>query len=339
MFILRIAVFACVFASYANVQGQVPKMDTGEECIDWFTSSWNSVDNRYAVVGLAENALSNGTYGQIEWFEIRCSDLATQERLVYCESRKASANAPESSLGIPWIKTLRKERATQRELYASVGSRLEPLQEVEPPVFDSKGKRISGHNMGNHPPNAFSLAILTGSGLTFCDEFGCAYYVKRFRESKFLEQGKDADGNYSVFCHNALNGLDVVLHREHAMPVYCRGYFREESKRGEPDRSFFPKLNFESRTEWECLEDGKTYVPVKVDNFVHRLNRLGSKGTQHVVLNVAYKTEGISPELVSEESLSLYRNDEGPLANLRKQLFEKLDRRIGEDKNKKNINP
>ena len=338
MLIYRIAVFACAVALSGVALGQVPKMpkmDTGEECIDWFLSSWSVLDDRYAVVGLAENAHSNGVYGQIEWFEIGFSDLVTRERVVYCEMRKASANVSESSLGIPWTKTLRKETAATRKLYGMVGTRLEPLQEIEPPVFDSNGKRISGYNMGNHPPNAFSLAIITGAGLTLSHESGCNYFVKRFSERKFLEQGNDADGNYSVFCYDALNGLDLVLHREHAMPIYCRGYFRDQAKKGQPDRSFFPSLNFESKTQWECLEDGKTYVPVKVDNFVHRLNPLKGKQTQHVLVNVAYRTVGVTSELVSEDSLSLYRNDEGPLADLRRQLFEKLGQRIAEDKMKK----
>ncbi|MFO0925294.1 MAG: hypothetical protein U0905_22770 [Pirellulales bacterium] len=67
---------------------QPPKMENGEECIDWF-SFLNELDQCHAVAGRAENAPSFGNgYQKIEWFEIKCINGATKRRFTIVNNAK-----------------------------------------------------------------------------------------------------------------------------------------------------------------------------------------------------------------------------------------------------------
>ena len=110
------------------------------------------------------------------------------------------------------------------------------------------------------------------------------------------------------------------------MPISTRGFFRDKSKNGVPDRSFFPMLNFETKTEWEAVDvASKYYAPISVMNFVHRVNPK-SKDSQEMVIKAAWNIEGVSSELFSDDSIARSYEDDGPLVKLRKELTTKLQR-------------
>ena len=320
------AVFLVLLLRTASL-GQIPRMESGEDCIDWFLLSWNELEKCHAVVGHAESAdSSGGGFVELEWFEIKCIDEVTKGGLHYCETRALYADAPNTGFGIPWTKSL----AGRKKLLACFGELSEPLEEFEPPVFDSKGKLVSGMARREFAPNAFALAVMTGSGFRMSEEFGCHYFSKTFGEMKKIEQQDDSIGNKSVFIFNGVQSREIVADREHGMPIVTSGYFRDKTRKGEPDRTFFPVLNYEAKTTWESLDDGKTFVPTTVDNFVNRTHPLHKGSSAHVQVAVAYAVKDIRAELLSTENLSNYLMRKGPTAELRAELQEKVRKRTAE---------
>ncbi len=82
----------------------------------------------HAVAGRAEDAHSSGNgYRQVEWFEIKCTNRVTKERVHYCEQRQVSFENSSSALGVPWRKSLR----SKDKYYISNGPRTKPMEKFE----------------------------------------------------------------------------------------------------------------------------------------------------------------------------------------------------------------
>ncbi len=303
---------------------QTPILESGEDCVDWFTTSWASFEKRHAVVGHAESSYASGAgHVEIDWFQIKCIDNATKANLCYCESRVVYSDAPDSGLGGIWIKTL---SGLKKPLW-SAGEFSAPLETREPPVFNDKGKLILGSARTEFPPCAFSMSVMTGSGFQMCDKYRSDYFAKTFGEMTKVEEPDDSHGNKVVFMFNNVQSREFVGDPKNGRPVITRGYFLDKSKKGKPDRSFFPVLNYESRTTWECVDEkGEVYAPATVDNFVHRAHPL-HKTSMHVRVATAYSVEGIGMELLSDENMASYLQNKGRTAELRAELAEKVSKR------------
>lgn len=319
------SVLLVLIMNFSPAFGQVPSMENGDECLDWFLLCWNEMEKCHAVAGRADNAHSNGTnFEQTEWFEIKCTSKITKERLHYCEQRHFSFGDPGSKSGVPWKRTLR----SKSKLLIASGARNRALDAFEPPVYDSNGKLISGVRFSNEAPNAFSMAVLTGSGIDMSEEFNNVYFTKTFSKMKKVDEGKDSRENFRLFAFDQVNSRELIFDKENAMPIVSRGFFRDKTMKGEVDKTHFPVLNFEAKTSWERLEDGKTYAPTRVDNFVHQTSPLKKTASRHVQLVVAYDTTDVNDEILSDENLQRDTLNEGPISALRDKLFKKVDERI-----------
>ncbi len=129
--------------------------------------------------------------------------------------------------------------------------------------------------------------MMTGSGIDLSSEYDCTYFTKSLSKMKKIDEDTDSKDRIKVFAFDAVNSRELTFDTNHGMPFFVRGFFRDKTVGGELGRSHFPLLNFESKTEWECLEDEKTYVPTKVDNIVHRTSHLKNASSRHVQLVVA----------------------------------------------------
>jgi hypothetical protein len=312
------------FFTSAIAGAQIPRLESGEECFDWFLLSWENVEKKHAVVGHVEATTSpaEGTVS-IDWFEIKCSDASSKSALHYCETRFSFSETMDNGLKAGWTKSLyglKKPRWSSGDLST-------PMNEFDAPFFDLKGKLISGVPKTHFPPNAFTLAVLTGGAFQMCREFDYDYVVNTVSGMRKFEQPDELNGNTSVFMCDNLRSKEVISDRDTGMPRITRGYFRDPAKRGQPDRSFFPTLNFEAKTTWECLDEREgVFAPKAIDNFVHR-DSPQSKSTTHVQLAVAYAIENVSSDLLSDANLELYLSKKGPTAELRETLFEKVQTR------------
>ena len=314
------ASFFALLLFNVNTFGQTPKFESSEDCLDWFLVSWDRVNNKSASLG---NAHVSGTSSEgfviAEWFDVRLDDRANNKLYRYVESRRTYADGEQSNL---WEKRLIRGK----EWKWCFGEYSQEIATVPAPEFDDKGIQKAGVNLAIKTPDVFLFSVVTGSA--FESDLNSTKVSKIFEELKrdFDEADSEDDKLTGFFKGGGRFGVEIIFDKVvGGMPVSTRGYFRDQSKKGKPDKSFFTVMNFESKTRWETADKAKHFfVPISITNMVHKLNPT-SKNSEVVEIQAAWEMDGISPELFSDDSLSKFRNSEGPLFELRAALKRKLD--------------
>ena len=312
--------FFVLLLSNVSTFAQTPRFESSEECLEWFLISWDRLDNKSACYGTAHvSGSSSEGFVVFEWFEVRFNDRSNHKTYRYVESRRTYADGVQADL---WEKSMTRDK----EWKWCVGDYSKEMRIVPVPEFNEKGEQIGGARRWMKTPDVFAFSVITGSA--FQTDFGRFNSVsKAFEQLKqeVVETKIDDEKLQGFFQGGGKWAAEIVFDQQvGGMPVSTRGYFRDVSKKGAPDRSFFQILNFISKTEWETVGlASKYYAPVAVTNFVHRLNPK-SKNSKVIEIKAAWDIDGVGSELFSDDSIARSYEDDGPLVKLRKKLTSKI---------------
>ena len=141
------------------------------------------------------------------------------------------------------------------------------------------------------------------------------------------DRGMTKNSNFSTFYWKNTFGFLFAFDPKHGMPVRATGYFGNENAKVKAIPATFKDVSYVSETKWECVDNEKSvYAPVSITNL---MNRISPKVPQTLLLelNCSYKVKDLSEELLSEENLKLLLVDKGPIAALRKELYDSARRR------------
>lgn len=317
---IKLLAFATVLFSSVTVFEQIPDFETSEDCLDWFLLSWNQLNGKSACFGNAHvSGSSSEGFLDLEWFEVRFNDRSNHKYYRYIESRRTYANGEQADL---WEKSLNRGK----EWKWSLGDFSKEMATVQAPEFDEKGDQIGGLRTSMKTPDVCALSVVTGS--VFESSFGSHNDVdKMFDQLKLKIEETIVDGEkLQGFYHGGGKyAVEILFDKSFGgMPVSSRGYFRNNNEKGMPDRSFFPLVNFDSKTKWEEIGKGGSFAPVEITNFVQRLSSK-SKNSKVVEIRAAWEIDGIEASLFSDDSFEKNRSGKGPLFGLRKTLKSKLE--------------
>jgi hypothetical protein len=306
--------FGCNFAN-----AQTPIFDSASDCADWFLISWKEFDAKYACAGRSTiSGTQSEGFVDVDWFEVKFIDPKSREVYHYCENQFSHQGGHLFGTWERWCK-----RGKRKLMYA-LSDITKPMDEVLPAVFDELGRLKEGVKPTRRPPSPFGFAVQSPSGFN-TDFNSIENAMSTWKRCKIQDLSDSAEGRKVAFFNEENWAMEVEFDdKVGGMPVFTRGYFRDKGKKGIPDRSFFSVVNYESKSKWKCLDEEKQiFVPVAVDNFVHRINST-SKHSKHLKVGAAWATDGIGLELFTDESLARCLDNDGPLSKLRKDLYNKL---------------
>ncbi len=318
-------VLICVIgflSSSVNSHAQTPKFESASECADWFLVSWKAVNDKFACAGRSTmSGTQSPGYVNVDWFEVRFVDPQSREVFHYSENQFSYSDGEMHGLWEKWCK-----RGTQKFLYA-MSSYEKRMDEVPIAVFNNEGELIDGVAPSRIPPNPFGFAIRSPSA--FNTDFDSIDRTFSTWNRAKMEDLSDVEQRKVVFMHEDAWGMEVHFNPAvGGMPEFVRGFFRDKTRKGAVDKSFFSKINFETKTKWKCLDDQREiYAPESVDSFVHRINAT-SKHSKQLKIQATWSIERIGKHLFSDDSLDKCLDDRGPLAELRKDLYEKLNKQV-----------
>ena len=307
--------FVTIFFYGMDAKGQVPKLETVEECSDRFLVNWEAVDRKFACVGEAY-VTSNAEEGFVlkEWFEIKFVEPSTQKSFHFVECRQIYG---DGELADRWEKYLKRDQ----EYFRCAGDYLEKLEKVDVNGLTSTGEPVVGAVREMSMPQVFAFAVLTGSTIDANDNIEVV--SKFFGDSKILDSQVVEGKGISGFFGRRLAGTEIVFDENSDwMPVFSRSVFRKTLK-GELNRDSYAKVSHEARTKWEKIGENLR-VPVSITNKVHRVNPV-SDISINVELKAVWAVDGIEKEMFSEKSLSDFYADEGPIIKMRSNLRKRFE--------------
>lgn len=298
---------------------QTPKFESARDYADWFLVSWKAVNDKFACAGRATmSGTQSPGYVNVDWFEVRFVDPQSKEVFHYSENQFSYADGHMHGMWEKWCK-----RGNKKFLYA-MSSYEKRMDEVPVAMFSKEGELIEGVAPSRVPPSPFGFTVQSPSA--FNTDFDSIDGTFSTWNRVKMEDLPDLDPLKIVFMHEDLWGMEVHFNPDvGGMPVFARGFFRDKSKKGVVDRSFFSKINFETKTKWNCLDEKRDiYVPESVDSFVHRINE-SSKHSKQLSIQAAWSIDKIGKHLFADDCLEKCLDNRGPLAELRKELYDKLN--------------
>lgn len=312
---LQTVAFFCLTVCFwgRDVNGQIPKLETAEECSHWFLANWGAVEQKFACMGEAYvSSSAEKNFVLKEWFEIKFVESSSQKSFHFLECRQTYEDGEQADR---WEKTLKRDR----EYFQCAGDYLEKLKKVDIDGVTGTGAPAIGAKEMSMP-NVFAFAILSGTAIYGNNDLGS---VSTFLgDAKILEsqvvEGKGIAGFFGW--KNA--GTEFVFDANSDwMPVFSRSVFRKTLK-GEMNRDSYGKVHHEAKTKWGKI--GKNLsVPVSIISTVHRLNPV-SKTSINVELKAVWAVDGIDKEMFSDKSLTDYYEDEGPIIKMQTQLRKRF---------------
>jgi len=322
-FAFILAIYCCL-AQLDQTQAQTPNFKSGDECMDWFVLGWSEVEKRHAIAGVSEysGTAREGTTSEA-WFSISVVSKSN-EPIHYCESEKIWGNGAGAGI---WSKTLKRGGTS----WWSGGDLGKPLARFPDARFDANGKEIFiGTPRTFYPPDPFLFSVYS-SGCYEDLMYDRKYLMAEFPNNETEDRGMTKNSNFSTFYWKDTFGFLFEFDQKHGMPVKATGYFRNEKHKGKANPEAFKDVSYVSETKWECVDNERgVYAPVSITNLTNRISPKVPK-TLLLELSCSYKVKDLSEELLSEENLKLLLVDKGPIAALRKELYDSARRR-----NKKN---
>jgi hypothetical protein len=317
--VVYILVSLCCFVQLNHAQAQLPSFESGEDCMDWFLLAWADVEKNHAIAGVSEySGTARKGLTSETWFSIRLVGKSNVP-IYYLESEKIWGN--DQGAGI-WSKVLKRGGTA----WCSSGDLGKTLSRFPDPQFDAKGKEIYvGTTHPFNPPDPFLFSVY--STAAYESSIDRKFVTAEFENAENEERGISKKSNFSTFYRKDTFGFLFECDQESGMPLRSTGYFKNPRHQARTGPEAFKDVSYIAETKWECVDDAKgVYVPVSITNLMNRINLKVNK-TLLLELNCSYKVKELSDELLSDENMKLLLEDKGPVAALRKELYDSARKR------------
>jgi hypothetical protein len=314
----------CCLAQLNHARAQLPNFEFGDECMDWFLLAWSEIERVHAIAGVSEysGTARNGTTSEA-WFSIKLVSKKKEE-IHYCESEKIWGNGAGAGI---WSKTL-KRGGTSWWSYGDLGK---PLARFPDPQVDANGKEIDiGTPRPFYPPDPFLFTAYSPGAYedNACDR---KYVTGDYQKNEIENCGITEKSNFSTLYWKDTFGCLLEFDKKHGMPLMATGYFKSATHKGKTGPDAFKDVNYISQSKWECVDDAKgIYAPVYITSFMNRISPKVRK-TLLLELSCSYRVKDLSEELLSDENMKLLLLDKGPIASLRKELYDSARKRRKKD--------
>lgn len=315
----------CCLVQLKHAQAQMPSFESGEECMDWFLLAWSEMEKVHAIAGVSEYS-GTARYGTTSetWFSIKLVSKK-KEVIHYCESEKIWGNGAGSGI---WSKTLKRGGTS----WWSNGDLGKPLARFPDPQFDANGKEINiGTPRPFYPPDPF-LFTAYSPGAYESNECDREYVTGDYQKRETENRGITEKSNFSTLYWKDTFGCLLEFDKKHGMPLKTTGYFKNATHKGKTGPDAFQDVNYIAQSKWECVDDAKEiYAPVYITSLMKRISPRVPK-TLLLELSCSYRVKDLSEELLSDENMKLLLLDKGPIASLRKELYDSARSRKKKDR-------